>query len=151
LALVGVSAYQVEQARRLIATPTVPDQYRAGTQWLLEHVPKGAIIFNASWDDFPKLFYYDQDHAYVTGLDPVYLSDHNPDLGRLYERIVTGKESRPGENVRQAFRSEYVFVTPAADRRFYVAAMLSHEFTKVYEDQQCMILKVRDSDLTGSN
>jgi len=150
VALLGAAAFQVQQARHLIAAPTIPDQYRGGTQWLLEHVPKGAIIFNTSWDDFPKLFYYDQDHAYVIGLDPVYLSDHNPDLGRLYERISTGKESRPAESIRQAFGSEYVFVTPATDRRFYVAAMLSHEFTKVYEDQQCMILKVRESALTGS-
>jgi hypothetical protein len=144
--LFTLSFYQVDQARRLVATPTIPDQYRGGTQWLLDHVPSGAIVFNASWDDFPKLFYYDQSHAYVSGLDPIYLVDQNADLGRLYERIVTGKQRRSAKGVHQAFAADYVFVTPAADRSFYVSAMLSGEYTKVYEDQQCMILKIRDAD-----
>jgi hypothetical protein len=138
--------YQLWQARSLIALPTVPDQYRAGAQWLLDHVPRGATIFNSSWDDFPKLFYYDDQHAYATGLDPMYLSDHNPELGHLYERLVSGKQSHPGEYIRRAFAAEYVFVTPSTPRSFYTSAMLSGEFTKVYEDSQCMILKVRDTD-----
>lgn len=144
--LFSLSFYQMYQARRLLATPTISDQYLGGTQWLRDHAPSGAIIFNASWDDFPKLFYYDQSHAYVSGLDPIYLADQNPELGRLYERIVTGKERRSANYVHQAFGAEYVFVSPAADRSFYMSAMLSGEYTKVYEDQQCLILKVRDAE-----
>jgi len=147
--LAAALAYQLWQARSLIALPTVPDQYRAGAQWLLDHVPRGATIFNASWDDFPKLFYYDDQHAYVTGLDPMYLSDHNLELGRLYDRVISGRQGHPGEHIRQAFAADYVFVTPSTPRSFYTSAMLSGEFTKVYEDSQCMILKIRDSD-TGN-
>jgi hypothetical protein len=145
-ALAGALTYQLWQARSLVALPTVPDQYRAGAQWLLDHVPRGATIFNASWDDFPKLFYYDDQHAYVTGLDPIYLSDHNPGLGALYDRLLSGKLNHPGEHIHQGFGAEYVFVTPSTPRSFYVSAMLSGEFTRVYEDSQCMILKVRDGD-----
>ncbi len=150
LAVAGVLVYQVHQARHWIATPANSELYRGGTQWLLDHVPRGSIVFNASWDDFPKLFYYNDASAYVSGLDPIYLSDHNPELGRLYERIVSGKERHPGDYIRQKFGADYVFVTPAADRNFYLAAMLSGQFAKVYEDQQCIILKVRDSDFTDS-
>jgi hypothetical protein len=150
LALAGVLVYQVRQARHWIAAPANSAAYRGGTQWLIDHAPRGAIIFNASWDDFPKLFYYNDANAYVSGLDPIYLSDHNPELGRLYERIVSGRERHPGEYIRQKFGAEYVFVTAAADRNFYVAAMLSGQFTKVYEDQECIVLKVRDSDSTDS-
>jgi hypothetical protein len=145
-ALISALAYQLWQARSLIALPTSPDQYRAGAQWLLDHVPRDATIFNASWDDFPKLFYYDDQHAYVTGLDPMYLSDHNPELGHLYDRLVSGRQGHPGEHIRQAFAADYVFVTPSTPRSFYTSAMLSGGFTKVYEDSQCMILKVREMD-----
>jgi hypothetical protein len=145
-ALSGALTYEVWQAHALIGVPTVPDQYRAGAQWLIDHVPHGATIFNSSWDDFPKLFFYADQHAYVTGLDPMYLSDHNPELGRLYDRLVSGRQSHPGEHIRQAFAAEYVFVTPSTPRSFYTSAMLSGEFTKVYEDSQCIILKVRDTD-----
>jgi hypothetical protein len=145
-ALTAALAYQIWQARNLIGLPTVPDQYRAGTQWLLDHVPRGATIFNASWDDFPKLFYYDDEHAYVAGLDPMYLSDHNPELGRLYDRLVSGKQGHPGQHIHQSFAADYVFVTPSTPRAFYTSAMLSGEFTKVYEDAQCIVLKIRDAD-----
>jgi hypothetical protein len=144
--LVSLSAFQVFETRRLIAAPTVTDQYQKGSEWMLQHVPAGATVFNASWDDFPKLFFYDQAHAYVSGLDPIYLSDQNPDLANLYERIVTGKERHAGDAIRRLFGAEYVFVTAAADRSFYVSAMLSGDFTKVYEDRQCTVLKVRDAD-----
>ena len=54
------------------------------------NVPAGERIFNTDWDDFPRLFYYDPTHAYISGLDPTYLLDKNADLSKLYERITTG-------------------------------------------------------------
>jgi hypothetical protein len=37
----------------------------------------GTIVFNTDWDDFPRLFYFDPTHYYVSGLDPSYLYDKN--------------------------------------------------------------------------
>lgn len=108
------------------------------------------MVFNAAWDDFPILFYHDDAHTYVSGLDPIYVGDQNPDVGRLYERISAGKESHAGQYIHQAFGANYVFVSPAVDHSFYVAAMLSGEFSKVYEDKFCIILKVRDLDSFSS-
>jgi hypothetical protein len=57
------------------------DHYRAGAEWLRTHVPPGQVVFNTDWDDFPRLFYYDSSHYYVSGLDPNYLYDkdqHHP-------------------------------------------------------------------------
>jgi hypothetical protein len=76
----------------------------------------------------------------------MYLFDHNRELGRLYDRLASGKQAHPGEHIRQAFAADYVFVTPSTPRNFYVSATLSGEFTKVYEDSQCIILKVRETD-----
>jgi hypothetical protein len=150
LALVAVFLLQAQQARRWIQAPPNADKYRPAAQWMLEHVPRGATIFNASWDDFPILFYYDDSHAYVSGLDPIYLPDHNTDLGDLYERIAAGKQNHPGKSIHEAFGADYVLVSPAANRSFYVAALLSGEFTKVFEDKQCVVLKVRDLSLLNS-
>jgi hypothetical protein len=139
--------YEVVQAKELVGAPVDPDQYRAGAQWLLKNVPAGQIIFNVAWDDFPKLFYYDNIHSYVAGLDPQYLSDQNPELGRIYERIAAGQQDHPGVHIRKDFGAQYVFLSASVPRNFYVTAMLSGEFEKVYQDSQCTILKVRDSML----
>ena len=56
-----------------IADSEPHDYYRAGAEWMRANLEPGQIIFNTDWDDFPRLFYYDPGHAYVSGLDPTYL------------------------------------------------------------------------------
>ena len=137
-------AYQAHLARLLIETPVGPEQYRNGALWLREHAPPGAMIFDASWDDFPKLYYYDDQFTYVSGLDPLYFAVRDPNLAGAYQRIVTGRDRFAGPRIRDAFGAQYVFLSAAVARDFYTSAMLSGQFEKVYSDEQCIILKVRD-------
>ncbi|HQU94368.1 MAG TPA: hypothetical protein PLK77_18875, partial [Pyrinomonadaceae bacterium] len=67
------------------------DRYRRTMEWANANIPAGERIFNANWDDFPKLFFYDQKHQYVYGLDPNYLYSQNPDLYKLLLDITAGK------------------------------------------------------------
>jgi hypothetical protein len=99
-----------------IAESAPPEEYRAAAEWLRQNVPPGEIIFNTDWDDFPKLFYYDPTHAYITGLDPTYLYDRDRELSKLYEDITLGSEN----------------------------AMDSGWFEEVYTDKDTTILFIRD-------
>ncbi len=122
-----------------------PDSYRAGLAWLQQNVPPGETVFNTDWDDFPKLFYYDPTHAYVSGLDPTYLYDANPELSKLYEQITLGKESDPGPLIRDRFGARYVFTdNEDVHDDFYNAALDSGWFDEVYTDENCTILHIRD-------
>lgn len=142
--LAGAAAHQGWSTRQIIATPLGPDQYRVGAQWLIANVPRGETIFNATWEDFPKLFYYDDVHAYVTGLDPLYLENGNPDLSSLYARISAGQEKQAAALIQSSFGARYVFLSGLSNRDFRVTAILSGRFERVYADRECMILKVRD-------
>ena len=117
--------------------------YRAGAEWMRANVEPGQLIFNTDWDDFPRLFYYDPSHAYVSGLDPTYLYDQNPALSELYERITLGKEEDPGPLIRDRFGARYVFTDNSHDD-FFDNARLSGWFDIVYEDSDCTILHIRD-------
>jgi hypothetical protein len=119
------------------------DYYRAGAEWLGANVTPGQMIFNTDWDDFPRLFYYDPAHSYVTGLDPTYLYDKDPALSHLYERITLGEEEDPGPLIRDRFGARYVFTDNSHDD-FFDNAKASGWFDIVYEDSQCMILHIRD-------
>ncbi|HEY6805894.1 MAG TPA: hypothetical protein VI306_20100 [Pyrinomonadaceae bacterium] len=121
--------------------------YQRGAQWLVDHVPEGHIIFNTDWDDFPRLFYYDSNHRYVSGLDPSYLYDKNPDLSELYERITLGNEDDPGPLIRDRFGATYVF-SDNGHEDFFAKARESGWFEIVYEDQQCTIMRIRDEKLS---
>jgi len=122
-----------------------PDYYKAGIQWVRSNVPAGEIVFNTDWDDFPRMFYFDPTHRYVSGLDPTYLYDRNKELSRLYDRITLGKEKDPGPLIRDRFGSRFVF-TDNADihSSFYNNALDSGWFEVVYEDEDCTVLHIRD-------
>jgi hypothetical protein len=94
--VLGVAVFfNLLASRKEIKQSERHDYYKRGGEWLYQHVPAGHIIFNTDWDDFPRLFYYDSNHYYVSGLDPSYLYDKNPELSELYERITLGKEDGP--------------------------------------------------------
>lgn len=119
------------------------DYYKAGADWLRTHVPQGQIVFNTDWDDFPRLFYYDSSHYYVSGLDPNYLFDKDPELSKLYDRITLGKEEDPAPLIRDRFGARYVF-SDNTHHDFFEQARLSGWFDIVYEDSQCTIMHIRD-------
>jgi hypothetical protein len=126
-----------------IGTSEPHSYYEKGAGWLRTHVPPGQIVFNTDWDDFPRLFYFDSSHYYVSGLDPSYLFDKNPELSRLYERITLGKEDDPGPLIRDRFGARYVF-TDNTHHDFFAAAQESGWFEIVYEDEQCTIFHILD-------
>ncbi len=119
------------------------DYYRAGAEWMRSNVTSAQIVFNTDWDDFPRLFYYDPSHNYVSGLDPSYLLERNPELSKLYERITLGNEEDPGPLIKDRFGARYVFTDNGHDS-FFANAMESGWFDIVYEDTDCTILRIRD-------
>jgi hypothetical protein len=138
-------AFTVYAERNEIKSSAPPDEYRAGLEWLRNNVPAGEVVFNTDWDDFPKLFYYDPTHAYVSGLDPTYLYDANHDLSNLYDQITLGKQSDPGPLIRDRFGARYVFTdNEDVHDAFYNAALDSGWFDEVYTDDSCTILHIRD-------
>ncbi len=125
------------------------DYYRAGAEWMRTHIPPGQIVFNTDWDDFPRLFYYDASHNYVTGLDPSYLFDKNPELSKLYDRITLGEEEDPGPLIRDRFGARYIF-SDNEHHDFFEHARLSGWFDIVYEDRECTVMYIRDQKVDES-
>lgn len=119
------------------------DHYRAGAEWMRANIDSGQIVFNTDWDDFPRLFYYDPTHNYVSGLDTSYLYESDPGLSKLYEQITLGFEEDPGPLIKDRFKARYVFSDNSHDR-FFANAMDSGWFDIVYEDTDCVILRIRD-------
>ena len=160
-ALVVLAAPMIWYARvtsQDIAGMSKPDYYRGGAEWLSKNVEKGELILNTDWDDFPKLFFYNPNLAYVSGLDPTYLFDKNQKLSELYSKITIGKDLSDEEvaNIGQTIRDN--FCTGEGDNRrcvryaftdhehedFYNNALDSGWFEEVYSDDDCAILRLRD-------
>ena len=87
-----------------------PEAYRGCSEWLNQNTDNNSIVFNADWDDFPMLFYYNTHNRYVAGLDPTYLYDRDHELWKLYAAITLGENYNPGPAIRDRFGADYVFV-----------------------------------------
>lgn len=127
------------------------DKYKRAMAWATgknekgeDNMPAGARIFNANWDDFPKLFFYNQKHSYVYGLDPNYLYSKNPELYKLLMDITNAKGGDAGPQIREKFGAEYIFAD-ARENEDMIAKALESGWTEiVYEDDEARILKIRE-------
>jgi hypothetical protein len=120
-------------------------KYQRATDWLNQNVPAGERIFNCNWDDFPKLFFYDQKHNYVYGLDPNYLYTKNPELSKRISEITGGKVEDPGPEIRDKFGAKYIF-SDAKENQDMIAKALDSGWCEVaYDDDEAIILKIRDT------
>jgi hypothetical protein len=141
-----------------IAGMSGPNFYRGGSEWLSKNADRGELIFNTDWDDFPKLFFYNPQLAYVSGLDPTYLLDRNQKLAELLGKITIAKDLSDEEvaNLGPMIRDNFC-VGEGAQRRcvryvftdhehedFYNDALDSGWFDEVYSDADCAVLRLRD-------
>jgi len=135
--------FNIRAMSKDIATSATHETYKAGAEWMRANVPPGHTVFNTDWDDFPRLFYYDPTHNYISGLDPTYLYDKDHELSELYDNITLGKEEDPGPLIRDRFGARYVFTDNSHDD-FFMTARDSGWFEIVYEDGDCTIFHIRD-------
>ena len=134
-----------------IASNEANDRYQRAMKWATgvgadgkENIPTGERIFNCNWDDFPKLFFFDQKHAYVYGLDPNYLYSENPELYKQLIDITGGKVEDAGPIIREKFGARFVFAD-AKENEDMIAKLLDSGWAEVaYEDDEARIIKIRD-------
>ncbi|WP_461829928.1 hypothetical protein [Aquifex sp.] len=110
LIFIPFSTYHALRAYKLIEKVPSPERYKPASVWLLRNTEPKEIVFNADWDDFPFLFFYNQKNYYVVGLDPMYMYKYDKKLYRLYQKITKGKIKNPSRVILSVFKSRYVFV-----------------------------------------
>lgn len=144
--LVVVINFNVRETRKSIEGDAAPDHYEASMVWIRENVPQGERVFNTDWDDFPKMFYYDTNHAYASGLDPTYLLNRDnqlkrdPQLAELYKKITLGQDVmlnneklEYGPLIREKFGARYVFSDDEEiHENFYAKALASGWFDQIH-------------------
>ena len=109
-----------------------------------ENIPKGELIFNCTWDDFPKLFFHNTKHRYVYGLDPNYLYSEDPELYKLLKDLTEGKVDDPAPMIRDKFGARYIFADAKENVDMLAKALDSGWVETIYEDEEARLLKIRD-------
>lgn len=109
--------------------------------WLRANLPEGETVFISDWSDFPPLFYRDDTHRYVIGLDPTFLYLYDQEKYRRYDDIVTGRLGAPGALISRTFGARAAVVE--RENEALVNGLLSdHRARAVYEDDEVIVFSL---------
>jgi len=84
-------------------------QYSTATDWLKEHVPTKEVIFHNTWDYSCALWYLDDTHYYLVGLDPTLMYDFDPAATDLYLKLSDGRDPDVSQ-IKTFFKARVVIV-----------------------------------------
>ncbi len=151
--LTGLHSWGFNEAGMIdnITSNESADKYRRVMEWATaldetgaENIPAGEIIFNCTWDDFPKLFFFNIKHRYVYGLDPNYLYTADPELYKLLKDLTEGKIDDPAPLIRDRFGANYIFADAKENTDMIAKAMVSGWVEMIYEDDEARLIKIRE-------
>lgn len=130
LLVVGArSLYQVQQLNRVVIPWT---KYEKVSAWISEH-DKRALVLTSSWDDFPPLFYQNEQLRQVSGLDPMFLYSKDPGMYWILRGLTDGNDRNIGSQAKKHFGASYVLIRRDFEEMMAVAD-LDKDLEKVFED-----------------
>ncbi len=142
LVFIFISARDVFAVRALYKEGVPWQQYAGATKWLAAHAPKDAVVFHSNWDEFPILFFADDQQRYIVGLDPTFFYLHDSVRYALWVDVTTGKVPRGAASlVRRMFGANLVFIANGHEQ-------MLHAFEKdpnaivVYKDADAEIFAI---------
>ncbi len=146
LALAANQATLLLAYRDQLATGYDPNHFTPATTWMREHIPANEIIFHTNWDTFPMLWYGDDSHRYIVGMDTTFLYDRDPVRYDQWSKITSGEYvGDVTKIIRDTFNSHYVFLDKHRDHDLFEKQLrLSHTATVVYDDSVGTIFKLVD-------
>ena len=110
-------------------------QYKPATDWIRTHVPAGETVFHNSWDFSLILFYLDDTHNYIVGLDPTFMYDFDPKAFRTWQDIAAGKGNI--KDILSVFHARTIVVDTRLDDAKTFMEQLDHSslFTEVTKNE----------------
>jgi len=134
--------YNSRQNYQSLARPV--NHLQGATQWVKNNVPPQEIIFHSNWDIFPELFYFDDSHYYINGLDQTFMYEYDKKLYDDWLSLFSGK-TNPNETakvIKERFNSSYIIASKCRnDGKFVKLLKRSTNLKKVYEDEQAIVYK----------
>jgi hypothetical protein len=120
-------------------------------RWLRSHAGVRQIVFNTQWEQFPSLFLWNPESAYIAGLDPRFLSLRDPRRYWLWRQVADDRVAAmlPVELhhiVREEFGAGYVVIERVRNPRLLElldSPAGAEAFAKEFEDVETLVYRAR--------
>jgi len=110
-----------------------PHKFEATSSWLKANTSQGDIVFNAYWDNFPNLFFWNSHNYYISGMDPIFQYSFSQDLyWKAYFIAYNGQPITCGEMkctedkvediglvLKRDFKAKYIIVEHRRSSNLY--------------------------------
>ena len=158
--LVWHSMGQYSLHMRISSLP--PYRFQAAGEWLKEHARPGEIVFNAKWDNFSELFFWDPQNRYIGGMDPIFQYAYDPSLYWKAHHLGQGEAAshtwgtrNPTEAnledtytvLRRDFKASYVFIEkkPRDNAALYGYLRGDPRFILRFDDEWAAIFQLSEA------
>jgi hypothetical protein len=115
--------------------------------WLKENTSRGSTVFNAGWDDWPFLFYFNDHNNYLVGLDPIFMYAYDADKYKLWFKIINGnvKENLASIIIKN-FNSRHVVLSKKGKFKKFIRILTNNpNITKTFEDSSGFVFRIEES------
>jgi hypothetical protein len=125
------------------------DTWQGASIWLKNNAEEQEIIFHNDWDDWPFLFFHNEQNYYVVGLDPTFMYNLNADLYQEWSDATLGRNTIPLNNlIPQKFNSKYILVDSehlALERQI----IADGNFERVFSDEETRVYRLTEFKSTN--
>ncbi len=116
--------------------------FQGAGNYLKANTATGSMVFAVGFNDFSRLFFYDQKNTYLVGLDPTYLSLHSQKLWDMYWASINGRVD--ASSVMVQMHAQYA-VSRKDHTAFNNRAIKDPHLKLVFRDQFDFVWKVDDA------
>lgn len=109
LSLIGIIAFKNVTAIAKANDSQTTDRLKPAVQWIKENVPEKETIFHNAWDHSLILWYLDDSHYYLVGLDPTFMYDYDPAAYKLWFDLTNG-ENTDVKKIIDVFNAKTIFI-----------------------------------------
>ena len=133
-----------------------PNTFKESSLWLKDNSNSGDIVFNTHWDNFPSLFFWNQNNYYINGMDPIfeyafdkklYWEHYYLDIDGLAIKNNIGYTCRNARSecsdnnmvevynaLKNDFKARYIFIEPSRNPKLNQYLEFDKRFKNVFKN-----------------
>ena len=146
-AFIFLVPYGLKLRHQVLAEGWDAVRFKGAAQWIAGHSNPEDIVFNARWEYFPELFFWNTKNVYSNGMDPIFQYAYDPDLYREGYHLVTDQMRQEGlrdayKILKEKFKARYVFLAKPFDGSLYFRLLHDSRFLLKQETDTSAVFEI---------
>ncbi len=146
-AFVFLVPYGLNLRSQVLSVGWNPVRFKSAAQWIAGNSEPGDIVFNARWEYFPELFFWNTKNVYVSGMDPIFQYTYDQDLYREGSYLVSEPIRQEGlkdayKILKEKFKARYVVLAKPFDGSLYFRLLRDSRFLLKQENDSSAVFEV---------